>query len=276
MQTEKVEFKYPLSSLVGWVIRKKDGSTVRFSVEQLPTSLVKYPKAPAAAYPYVAAKSLSTYCNHDPKLLLETPKYQLYIADDTGMKKNLYNKDYSLIIDCGNIITYAQKNPTASKKLIESSSKRLASELMDFAIKGKGLENIRPYLQIDWLDRQAPELVPEFWPELAKRLQGKVIVNCQGGHGRSGTAAVCLMMVETEYDALDAITHLRAVHCPRAIESKIQHEYIDEVAEFLGKTPNAKEADGIKNFRDRFMSLTSPTAKLWQAKLEAIANAEKP
>ena len=84
---------------------------------------------------------------------------------------------------------------------------------------------------------------------------------CVGGHGRSGTSFVCLLLNNApDYDALDAIVHVRAVHCPRAIESIFQHEYIDDVATFLGREANAKKASSINDYKAAFWASEKPTA----------------
>ena len=131
-------------------------------------------------------------------------------------------------------------------------------------------QTLRPYraprffsrvLKIDWEDRAAPDVLPEFWVELNKRLVGDVMTCCQGGHGRSGTALVCLLLVNApDYDARDAIVHLRASHCPRAIESAVQHDYIDDVAKFLGREPNALAVREITDYKAAFATSEKATA----------------
>ena len=97
------------------------------------------------------------------------------------------------------------------------------------------------------------------------------MINCQGGHGRSGTALTALMMVLTPtYNCADAILHLRAVHCPRAIESKEQHEYLDKLAVSLGRKGNSGELVGVANYRERFLAIKKKAAQPYQERLKKV------
>ncbi len=129
------------------------------------------------------------------------------------------------------------------------------------------LEDYPRILQLDWPDRDRPPLIPQAWPHLAAHLNGNIMTACQDGHGRSGTAAACLMMCWTDYSPLDAISHLRALHCPQAIESVEQHSYLNELARVLGRPEDANEK--VSSYRERFLSMTSEWAKPGQDRLRA-------
>lgn len=254
-------FSFPLSALAGWVCKRKDGSTIRYNIDDTARSKVKaLAKTPTTnvqvtagtsgghgpAYAY-GTGSLSSWCDHlgdKPMWIGKNANGEdmtITVCNVEGSKKTAQNFDF--VIDGGaTLYTYEPINilkgdPELSTALAPYNSKILASRI----------------LRIDWADRQAPDLLPQFWEELVKRVSGKVMTACQGGHGRSGSAAVCMMLALTDYDALDAITHLRAVHCPRAIESTVQHDYINRVAKYFGRTENAHEAEKVKDFRKRFM-----------------------
>jgi hypothetical protein len=76
---------------------------------------------------------------------------------------------------------------------------------------------------------------------------------------------------------LDAIIHLRALHCPRAIESTFQHEYLNEVGDWLGRETNAKASEEIKSYRAAFKASKLPTAMRFKDQLAEIEKTpEKP
>ena len=78
-------------------------------------------------------------------------------------------------------------------------------------------------------DFGAPERTDQRWPQLATRLHqalnagGGVLLHCLGGQGRSGMAALRLM-VERGADADKALAALRAVR-PGAVETKAQRAW---------------------------------------------------
>jgi hypothetical protein len=274
MSTGSSAFAFRMEDLRYWVTRRRDGIIVKHVLKDgaIPTSQVQSPVV--ARYPtysgYTQPK-LSDWCKHDPKQPLWTseemgsinpaePRFMLYIGDAAGARG--YRKEFDYIIDGGDVIS-----PTMMGEPILSGDADLSAELEIYSLVVPGPR----VLKIDWEDRKDPPLHPEFWVELAKRLSGRVLVCCQGGHGRSGSSAVALMMVlSPDYSARDAIVHLRALHCPRAIESKLQHQYLNEVAEYLGRKQDALEVEEIKDYREEFRALAtrSATAKRFLAQLE--------
>lgn len=271
-------FPFALSDLKYWVIRRKDGTLIKYTLTSGSNGdLVKVPgqsEAKVGTYPREykpTHHSLSDWCMHNPS---EAPIFSsdefnidLYIADAFGTKA--HHEEFDFVLDCGNVLTI-----TANGNVVGCDNKVLYGdpELVKFLAKHgvKGGKTPTRVMKIDWFDRQAPPLEPSFWPALAEKLDGMVLCNCQGGHGRSGTSLVCLMMVmNPEYTPKDAIIHLRAMHCPRAIESKVQHEYINAVGKYLGRPENAGEVTGIQDYRAAFLALTLPSAASYQTQLAA-------
>lgn len=270
--TDTVDRRFPfkLEDLIAWVVRRKDGTIIKYSlVHDMPRlpgtggpTLVKNATPPTPSY--------SAWCKHDstPLPVFASKGLELRIADSAGVKLAFNGAREDLIIDAGDVIS-----EWSLKGLLYGNADELVTALTPWA------EMAPPeVLKIHWADRAAPDLHPQFWIELAELLLKRaeeaenktyrMLINCQGGHGRSGTGLVCLMMYLSDYDALDAITHLRAVHCPRAIESKIQHDYIDQFAAYLGRNANAGEAESVKNFKERFLTLTCETSKEYRKRLE--------
>ena len=265
-------FPFTLADLDSWVIKRHDGTIVKYILDTKDKSRMRAltdphaysssgPAATNQQYAGYHATGLSSYCNHAPK---DDPswsdpqgRFTLHMADEYGAKTNKHKFD--MVLDCGAVVPdYAQP------------ASLYGDPIMVQALKKHDLTppNKPRILRFDWPDRQAPDLHPQFWVDLIPHLKGRVIVNCQGGHGRSGTALVCLMMAQSDYDALDAITHLRAIHCPRAIESSVQHAYINWMAEFLGRNKNADDAAKVKNFKDRFLEdVNSKFAETYQQRL---------
>lgn len=258
-------FPYSLSDLKYWIIKRTDGTSVKFVLNRDKVEEQKdYSPGLGAQIqkqiPSEASTSmnrsyaLSDFCHHtpiNPLWVSEDNAVALYVGDAPGAKKEWEKFDF--VIDGGDVINLAFRKDAelaGDRKLVELASQYLT-----------GIPETR-VLQIDWWDRKAPDLIPAFWTALSKEIKGDVMTCCQGGHGRSGTAFVCLLLnFAPDYDALDAVVHLRAVHCPRAIESKVQHMYINDVASYLGRKPNAgEELDDIKDFKKLFMESTKPTA----------------
>jgi hypothetical protein len=261
-------FPFDLTDLKYWVTKRKDGIIVKHTLdegrstrESKTTAMTTYGKGTAwsqAATVHTQAR-LSDFCVHNPvePLFLTTelneannPRIALYIADAAGARSHRARFDY--IIDGGNVIF----NPAPS---VFSGDAALAAELEQYS-KTKPTTRV---LKIDWEDRKDPPLRPEFWRALSEKVSGKVLVCCQGGHGRSGSSAVALMMMLSDYTAKEAIIHLRALHCPRAIESHIQHDYLNEVSAWLERAEDAHEVEEIKDYREAFRTLaqTNVTAK---------------
>jgi len=267
--TSSTVFPYQLSDIKYWVVKRRNGELVRYNLSDdakvkgndggKSTALVKnYTSSSNAVSSYY-----QDWCKHDATVLpvFEAGQTQLFICDAEGARNGKDKFDF--IIDGGDVISELYTRP---KLGILSGDENLSKSLAKFNLASFTTTRT---LKIAWADRKAPLLHPSFWPELAKRVKGRVMTCCQGGHGRSGTSLVCLMMVlNPEYSAYEAICHLRAIHCPRAIESKEQHSYIDEVAEYLGREINSKKVGEVKSFRDAFLALDVKSARPYQDRLE--------
>lgn len=252
-------FPFQLSDLLYWVVKRKDGTTAKFVLVNDNNGPGKgessYPPVKVPGSGTTSYTPIGKWCNHKPVTTApiftsSDGQIRLFVGDSAGAKASWENFDF--VIDGGDVI----KNNTPYPLL--QGDEELVTSLMKYS--ALLLPQTR-LLKIDWLDRHAPDVVPEFWVDLAGRLSGDVMTCCQGGHGRSGSAAVCLMMVlAPDYSAKDAIIHLRANHCPRAIESKDQHAYLNDVAKFLGRPEDAFEAENVKDYKAAFAASTRPTA----------------
>jgi hypothetical protein len=268
-------FGFTLSELDYWVIKRKDGETVKYmlnagQVQPVVATTVGHHNAYNSSDAYHLSPTPHNYvqpCRHDAeKPVYSNDTVALYIADAHGCRRG---KDwFGYVLDCGNILTVTMKtyNPDERSGLLVGDIDMV--DVLDQYVEAASVPS--RILQIDWDDRQEPDLQPEFWPALAKLLSGDVLCACQGGHGRSGTALTALLMCyNPEYSAKDAIIHLRAMHCARAIESVKQHEYLDKVAESLGREANAIDTQEVKSFKDAFLALKHESARPFQESLTA-------
>lgn len=281
-------FAFELSDIKSWIIKRKDGTTLRYNVLQKgqDASIVR----PGASSASVTSKknnnynfwntgktSYSAWCSHTPDTanapIFTDGKINLYIADSQGARKA--SDLFDVCVDGGGVLSVPGEYDLPSLFGDPKFSRALASHVWKDTSKEIKKDGPR-IIKIRWADRCAPPVYPSFWPALNEELhkaQAKmnrplnVLTICQGGHGRSGSALVALMMCMTDYTPLDALTHIRALHCARAIESKDQHAYLNLVAEELGREPNALEAETVKSFKDRFLTLDSQTAEPYKERV---------
>lgn len=96
---------------------------------------------------------------------------------------------------------------------------------------GKGAPPLEVIL--DWPDMRAVGLPSAFWTDLVRYLaenRTRMLAFCIGGHGRTGTAICCLMVVNG-WTTKAAIEWVRKNYCRLAVESKEQEEYVRAVEE---------------------------------------------
>lgn len=267
MSPANENFPFSLEEITAWIVRRKDGTVVRYALVDQNKLATSKPEPARTSYTPSVRKSFSDYCSHAPDPaglppIFSNGKINLYIADYQGARKN--HTLFDVCIDGGNVLEvageYSLPNAYGDPKLCSS----LARHVVQDKTKPSSEDRI---LKIRWADRCAPPVWPSFWPALLKELEKiqekkgsplNVLTICQGGHGRSGSALVALMMCMTKYSPLDALTHIRALHCARAIESKDQHVYLNLVAKELGREENALEAESVASFKDRFLNGNFP------------------
>lgn len=266
MTAAAATFPFKLEDLKSWTIKRTDGTVTKYILSNLPLTQTSNTNERSSG---VAGKKetytgnrgnfygLADWCSHTPT---EVPSatferqnnlpLKLWVANMAGARST---KDgFHFVIDCGDILTYVKHQESylegdpELKKALDGYCKELVTTR---------------HLKIDWDDRAAAPVQPQFWEELNNRIYGDVMTCCVGGHGRSGTAFVCLLLANApDYDALDALIHCRAVHCPRAIESVAQHEYINLVAKYFGRAENVKDSEKVTNYKEAFRNSTKPTA----------------
>ena len=242
-------FPYGLADLKYWIIKRKDGSVIKFVLQEGTKSDPRLTAGEKSAESSAQLLLAHAWCHHFPVNPVYMEKgLSLYIADDVGVKKD--GPNFDVVIDCGDVVKFT--NGAFFEERVFAGDRTLVKKFDQFQLLSGKFPRV---LKIQWWDRCAPDLTPAFWPALAEELKnaGRVVINCQGGHGRSGTGIVCLLMAYIpSYTPLDAFIHLRAVHCPRAIESKAQHDYINSVGLALGREGNMPSLGTVDNYKEAF------------------------
>lgn len=290
-------FPFTISDIVGWVIKRKDGTVIKYNLvtsddikkRAVGLSIVK-PGGYSQTWNAGGKKSsYSAWCDHEPHPDKKDPPIfaadgiALWIGDCIGARK--VKSEFDVCIDGGNVLDV----PGEHDLPILYGDPGLKSKLSRFLTVEPKTEtsSLGPrILKIRWADRAIPPVKPEFWSALLTELRAerdrrkltpadplRVMTICMGGHGRSGTAAASLIMCLSDYTPLDALTHVRAMHCARAIESKAQHEYLNTLAASLGRSEDALEAEKVPSFKDRLLKMTSEFAKEAQGRLAADKSA---
>lgn len=148
-------------------------------------------------------------CTHDgqsPSLTLADGRL-IYGARGGALVKTDH---LDLIIDLAGMV----KLPPSS--FVKSAPRRFAR-----------LKHIGPeYIRLDWPDMTAPGSIGiRFWQTLRDLLPQHTCIACVGSHGRTGTAMAALLIADGMVPEL-AIAAVRGKHCLRAIETKLQEDYL--------------------------------------------------
>ena len=248
-------FPFTLEDLQSWTVKRTDGSVTTFKLLSGGSTQQQQQQTHHHSNFYGrTTHGFGDFCTHTPGGIPSASfdrgdnPLNLWVANMIGARTT---KDlFDFVIDGGDIF-----NSWTSKSTLDGD-RELSSILSPYTDSGTAR-----ILKIDWDDRKAPPVTPEFWTRLNDEIYGDVMTCCVGGHGRSGSSFVCLLLVNApDYDALDAMVHIRAVHCPRAIESLAQHEYINKVALYLNRKDNALDAQKVLDYKALFMDSTKPTA----------------
>lgn len=174
-------------------------------------------------------------------------KYNIHFTTAAGYKtpKAIFNqeKPVDLVIDAGDCLresdfthTFIKKGPPEAIAL---------NKVMDD-------KDITPpvWVQLGWPDMSAPpgDPPPALWRGLFALCPegGRILVCCQGAHGRTGTALSAILISVLGYSVPQAVNFVRDKHCKQAVESKSQLEYLswlaEQVAEEKKQAKKAKKA----------------------------------
>jgi hypothetical protein len=166
------------------------------------------------------------HCEHRAQCVLKGDGWGIHCG--TGNRIKSKTGEFSLLLNCSNSGSYAPRHVIPIK---------LGDGKKDYA---KHPDEIR----LDWSDYDVPSLDTQFWYDLYDYIvekKAKTLVFCVGGHGRTGTAMACLL-VASGYTADESIAIVRENYCKKAIESKLQEQYVHEIDEARPERPKAQEA----------------------------------
>ena len=87
-----------------------------------------------------------------------------------------------------------------------------------------------PELVIEWSDGRTPDVTRKEWKRLITDLSvfdGRVLIHCIGGHGRTGTLLVILSSLSGALKG-DPVSWVRENYCKKTIETQEQIEYLQK------------------------------------------------
>ena len=96
---------------------------------------------------------------------------------------------------------------------------------------GFSLPHTTKCIQIHWKDWEASALDATDWNRITEEVAriGEVLIFCQGGHGRTGTAAAILLTLLGKCDGSQATGYVRSNYYKDAVETLEQTEYLDNL-----------------------------------------------
>lgn len=106
------------------------------------------------------------------------------------------------------------------------------------------------WLRISWEDMGTPSLSLDSWEQIIKIIRAEkrdVLVACQGGHGRTGTALSILAGLMGALPKEDIVNTLRGIYCEKIVETCGQIKYIEEMlgVDLLEKTEICRVTYGV-------------------------------
>lgn len=105
-------------------------------------------------------------------------------------------------------------------------------------------------IQLDWPDYGVIALPQSFWIKLIQYLEKenkRLLVFCDGGHGRTGTALAILMCLSMDMTPEEAILWLKQNYCSQVVETEGQKAYIARMVKLDEKTLKPLHTEGIKS-----------------------------
>lgn len=154
-------------------------------------------------------------CHNGTVLAFTDPKSKVDICGGGKMRDVLVKKD-DLFIDVG--FHY--------EKLIETYGLKAGWKLEQY-------NKTEQAIKIDWTDGGHPNLSKKFWEDLVKVIRTekkRVVVSCQGGHGRTGTVlSILSVLMGAVKKEEDPVKFIREKYCQEAVETKTQCDYIENI-----------------------------------------------
>lgn len=215
------------------------------------TGITVLPK-PAKLAPEKETSFTKNYHTHDGKALVFEADGRQFFAAGYG---DADPADYAMVLDLANLIGPHRRFWTRDAIIPPSGKKWLALN-SEIAVGkdnvAQGTSYVMPVMpqnvvHFNWPDGGIIRGAHTFWEKLfAQMPKGKILVCCFGGHGRTGTALACLLMITGLADSsYEAILTVRAQHCEHAVETTTQVEYLDALAYDWGLGQHGKDANKV-------------------------------
>jgi hypothetical protein len=165
----------------------------------------------------------SSGCSHKgEQVVFEADGKKLYGSSWQGL--NEYSKKWDLIIDLADNVVPRYVPPP----FVRANSADRWKDLNAFAESPDTKTISAELLSLTWPDMSAPRATLQFWFALWSRLPEKTVIACVGGHGRTGTALVSLM-IASGIDYYTALETVRKDHCKKAVETFAQEQYLHQL-----------------------------------------------
>jgi hypothetical protein len=176
----------------------------------------------------------STYtpqCTHKPTLVIADEGLEIYVGKRYDCLD--YLNEFPIVMNMTG-------NTVSSEHIIPIPSMQKWAKFTSFK-----------EILLDWPDYGVVNFPLEFWQDLIKAVKengGKLLIFCQGGHGRTGTAFACLL-IALGYTSEQAMKLVWDNYCRQAIESKSQELYIHSIGAQYERqlADNSKTKKGKKN-----------------------------
>lgn len=159
-----------------------------------------------------------TPCKHDgTKVVAEIDGKKLFGGEKSELKWLDPNK-WDLVIDLASNFGYQ------ASYVRDCTTPKWKKKVDKYMPKWKESE----HLALNWPDFGIIDLPIEFWLDLWESLPKRTMACCMGGHGRTGTVLVALLIASgmSYYEALKLV---RKEHCEKAVESEKQCSYLHRI-----------------------------------------------
>lgn len=141
------------------------------------------------------------------------------------------NSDVDLCDDWSLVVNFSGFSDNTSYAHTWGKAGKLCKGFMKaLDLKGEEL----PELEVYWGDGKAPDLTVDEWRALIKdisKIDGKVMIHCVGGHGRTGTAlATIAHLTKLDFAPHEGLVQwLRATYCEKVVETDVQVKYLEDL-----------------------------------------------
>lgn len=216
------------------------------TVPEAPTSPVNYGTGALGGYANWAPK-----CRHKPTKKFGDGPLWLFPCSKQHVYNSVHTFDLWIQLD-------PTKISTKREKLVVTPEDQLPEGFPSSLLWGPKPPSLPPTIELDWPDMGLLDADLDWWDEFSEWLHetaekhqtstGKplsVLVNCIGGHGRTGTLLAVMLWYMARYEGgtlpSHPIDYVREHYCPAAIETASQERYIELITGLEWDFPTPKK-----------------------------------